>query len=105
MVNVPKFVGMVFQQMPGHCTLFHSFRSVLHHYRRRPYYIDMQPLSKYEGDLKLTNHHARKLDCVCVATSLAFLSCVHHFRVIHDLLIRGFSLIHPQVQPCLVVKV
>ena len=65
----------------------------------------MQPLSKYESDLKVRNHHARKLDCVWDGTALAFPSCVHHFRAIHDLLIRGFSLIHPQVQPCLVVKV
>ena len=64
----------------------------------------MQPLLKYESYLKVTNYHTRKLDCVCVGASLPFPSCIHHLRTIHDLLIRGFSLIDPQVQPCLVIK-
>ena len=94
MVNVPKYVEMFFLQMPVHCTLLHSFCCILHQYRRQPYHIDMQPLSKYESGLKVTNYHARKLDYTWVGTSLAFPSCVHHFYTIHDLPICGFFLIH-----------
>ena len=90
MVNVPKYIEMVFQQKPGHCTLFHLF----HQYRRQPYYIELQPLLIYESALKVTNKHAKKLDCPRVGTFIVFPSYIHHCRTILDLLIHGFSLIY-----------